>query len=38
LGVQFHPEYVMAKEDSEGKYMDRATTLCIFEALARAAK
>jgi putative glutamine amidotransferase len=38
LGVQFHPEYVLAKEDNEGKYMDRATTLCIFEALARAAK
>ena len=38
LGVQFHPEYVMAKEDNEGKYMDRATTLRIFEALARAAK
>ena len=38
LGVQFHPEYVLAKEDNEGKYMDRATTLRIFEALARAAK
>ena len=38
VGVQFHPEYVMAKEDNEGKYMDRATTLRIFEALARAAK
>ena len=38
VGVQFHPEYVMAKEDSEGKYMDKATTLRFFEALARAAK
>ena len=38
VGVQFHPELVMAKEDSEGKYMDKATTLRFFEALARAAK
>ncbi len=38
VGVQFHPELVMAKEDSEGKYMDRATTLLFFEALASAAK
>lgn len=38
LGVQFHPELVMAKEDIEGKYMDRTTTLHFFEALARAAK
>ena len=38
VGVQFHPEYVIAKEDSEGKYMDKATTLRFFEALARAAK
>ena len=38
VGVQFHPEHIMAKEDSEGKYMDRATTLRFFEALARAAK
>ena len=38
VGVQFHPEYVMAKEDSEGKSMDKATTLRFFEALARAAK
>ena len=38
VGVQFLPEYVMAKEDSEGKYMDKATTLRFFEALARAAK
>ena len=30
VGVQFHPEYVMAKEDSEGKYMDKATTLRFF--------
>ena len=38
VGVQFHPEYVMAKEDSEGKYMDKSTSLRIFKALARAAK
>ena len=38
VGVQFHPELVMAKEDSEGKYMDRNTTLRFFEALAQAAQ
>ena len=38
VGVQFHPEYVMAKEDSEGRHMDKATTLRFFEALAHAAK
>lgn len=38
VGVQFHPELVMAKEDSEGKYMDPATTLRFFEALAQAAQ
>ena len=38
VGVQFHPEYVMAKEDSGGKYMDKSTTLRFFEALAHAAK
>lgn len=38
VGVQFHPEYVMAKEDSEGKYIDKSTTLRFFEALAHAAK
>lgn len=38
LGVQFHPELVMAKEDNEGKYMDKSTTLLLFEALANAAQ
>ena len=38
VGVQFHPELVMAKEDSEGKYIDRNTTLRFFEALAQAAQ
>ena len=38
VGVQFHPEHILAKEDIEGKYMDRATTLRFFEALAQAAQ